>query len=189
MSHFVSTSCTGELCSGCLARGEGAGGGAVPATHKIGEEIMWDDPMKARHNLTAYVCCDCFSQMIAPCGGGALPSDVRLRCTVTKNPCGSDTWRLGHACQCTPCRQWVAAFEEGMASAALRANAVAGGGGNMLAGQFVWSGKVTLDNQAQPLNRICTTCSGSGIYVDYAGPNTGPSSTPCGACQGRGWLP
>jgi hypothetical protein len=49
LEHFVSASCGGEVCSVCT--------GGVPATHKLGEEIMWDDPVKERHNLTAYVCC------------------------------------------------------------------------------------------------------------------------------------
>jgi len=46
-SHFISESCEGELCRICHE----------PATHKLGEEIMHDDPNPNRHNLTAYVCC------------------------------------------------------------------------------------------------------------------------------------
>lgn len=34
MKHFVSASCAGELCSVCKA----------PSTHKLGEEIMHDEP-------------------------------------------------------------------------------------------------------------------------------------------------
>ena len=63
MKHFVSTSCVGEKCRIC----------GDPATHKIGEEIMWDDPHKMRHTLTAYVCCDCFMMIVgpaAPCEAG-----------------------------------------------------------------------------------------------------------------------
>lgn len=50
--HFVSTSCEGEFCRVC---GEAA-------THKLGEEIPFDDPSGAsiRHNFTAYVCCGHF---------------------------------------------------------------------------------------------------------------------------------
>jgi hypothetical protein len=59
MTHFVSASCEGESCSIC----------GKPATHKVGEEIMWDDPQKCRHNFTAYVCCEHF-QMIF---GSAVP--------------------------------------------------------------------------------------------------------------------
>lgn len=72
MTHFVSAACEGERCSIC---GE-------PATHKVGEEIMRDDPtafvhldlsatvvVPARHNYTAYVCCEHF-QMIF---GAAVP--------------------------------------------------------------------------------------------------------------------
>lgn len=50
MGHFVSASCKGEYCSICKA----------PATHKVGEEIMADDPNPVRHNLTAYICCEHF---------------------------------------------------------------------------------------------------------------------------------
>lgn len=50
MSHFVSKSCVGEFCR-C----------GLQATHKVGEEIPDDDPAQARHNLTAYVCCLCFT--------------------------------------------------------------------------------------------------------------------------------
>jgi len=50
MAHFVSASCLGEYCSICK----------IPATHKVGEEIMSDDPNPVRHNLTAYVCCEHF---------------------------------------------------------------------------------------------------------------------------------
>jgi hypothetical protein len=57
-AHFISESCEGEFCSFCMK----------PATHKIGEEIMHDDPMPMRHNLTAYVCCTHFAQAF---GAGA----------------------------------------------------------------------------------------------------------------------
>ena len=63
-NHFVSESCEWELCgytfsaSGvrCLA----------PATHKVGEEIMHDDPNPHRHNLTQYVCCEHFRAIVGP---------------------------------------------------------------------------------------------------------------------------
>lgn len=48
--HHISEACRGEVCHRCSA----------PATHKIGEEILFDDPNPIRHNLTAYICCDCF---------------------------------------------------------------------------------------------------------------------------------
>lgn len=56
--HFVSTSCGGELCGICLR----LTGHRIPATHKIGEEIMHDTPREILigHNLTQYVCCACF---------------------------------------------------------------------------------------------------------------------------------
>ena len=52
MAHFVSGSCKGEYCRMCAE--------PEPATHKVGEEILSDDPNKIRHGFSAYVCCDCF---------------------------------------------------------------------------------------------------------------------------------
>ncbi len=36
----------------------------------------------------------------------------------------------------------------------------------------------------------CTTCSCSGIYVDYAGPNAQGYgyAVPCKTCDGKGWV-
>lgn len=50
--HVVSAACRGETCTMCRE----------PATHKVGEEILFDDPAEkvTSHNLTAYVCCRCF---------------------------------------------------------------------------------------------------------------------------------
>jgi hypothetical protein len=31
-----------------------------------------------------------------------------LRCKVTGNPCGSDTWMVGHPCQCSECQKYIA---------------------------------------------------------------------------------
>lgn len=56
MKHFISSSCEGETCKIC----------EKPATHKVGEEIMWDDPHQSRHNYTAYVCCECFQMIFGP---------------------------------------------------------------------------------------------------------------------------
>ncbi len=58
-THFVSASCDGERCRVC----------GKPATHKLGEEILHDDPNPARHNLTAYVCCQHFREIV---GGECL---------------------------------------------------------------------------------------------------------------------
>lgn len=30
------------------------------------------------------------------------------RCEITNNPCGTDTWVIGHPCQCNPCQRYVA---------------------------------------------------------------------------------
>jgi len=91
--HFVSVSAGGEICSMCNK----------PATHKVGEEIMHDEPCMScgerfisdvidpdgakaakakcnsffhisgphaqRHNLTAYVCCGCFTKILGPATG------------------------------------------------------------------------------------------------------------------------
>lgn len=54
-THFVSAACRGERCSVC----------GSDATHKIGEEILFDDPnVGMGHNLTAYVCCICFGVLM-----------------------------------------------------------------------------------------------------------------------------
>ncbi len=52
---FVSKSCAGEVC--CCGQ---------PAVRKIGEEIPHDDPLPWRHNLTAYVCWECFRRLFGP---------------------------------------------------------------------------------------------------------------------------
>lgn len=57
-AHFVSGSCAGEVCRRC----------SEPATHKLGEEIPHDDPLPSRHNLTAYVCCIHFVEIVGTTG-------------------------------------------------------------------------------------------------------------------------
>jgi hypothetical protein len=59
VSHFVSESCEGERCRVCR----------VPATHKLAEEIPHDDPWPVRHELTAYVCCRHFTEVLGPATG------------------------------------------------------------------------------------------------------------------------
>ena len=54
--HFVSASCLGEYCNCC---GE-------PATHKVAEVILHDDPVQIRHEYTAYICCGCFQMIMGP---------------------------------------------------------------------------------------------------------------------------
>lgn len=56
--HFVSKSCVGEFCGMCY-RAEGR----ILATHKVGEEILHDDPNQNRHNYTQYVCCEHFKMI------------------------------------------------------------------------------------------------------------------------------
>ncbi len=87
LKHFVSASCGGEVCP-C----------GKQATHKLGEEIPWDEPcmscgqcinpdcaeiyhvfgQPARHNLTAYVCCACFTQVVGVAAGCPL-TDLERR--------------------------------------------------------------------------------------------------------------
>lgn len=63
--HFVSGSCQGVRCA-C----------GQDATHKVGEEIAHDDPSQGyRHNLTAYVCCQCFVNIVG---------DVATTCGVKR---------------------------------------------------------------------------------------------------------
>ena len=62
MEHFVSKSCAGETCGICW-RGLGL---HTPASHKVGEEIPHDEPKIYRHNLTQYVCCLHFAQILGP---------------------------------------------------------------------------------------------------------------------------
>jgi hypothetical protein len=57
---WKSATCDGELCSyeGC----------SKAAFAKVGEEIPFDDPAPARHNLTAYICEEHFTLLMGPSG-------------------------------------------------------------------------------------------------------------------------
>lgn len=74
-NRFVSASCQGERCTMCGA----------PAEAKVGEEIMWDDPNRNRHNLTAYVCAHHFAVIMGlyprrPSSDGEMPDpNTRFR--------------------------------------------------------------------------------------------------------------
>lgn len=57
MPDKISAACVGERCH-C---GE-------PAVKKVGEEIMFDDVMPDRHNLTAYVCAKHYAELMGPAG-------------------------------------------------------------------------------------------------------------------------
>jgi hypothetical protein len=35
-------------------------------------------------------------------------SDTRLRCLITGNPCGTDTWEKNSSCKCANCQTWLA---------------------------------------------------------------------------------
>jgi len=100
MSHFITRS-AGEPCALCNEK----------STHKIGEEIMSDEPCmecgeifisdaisperakaakekcksffhfagpgSQRHNLTAYVCCGCFTKILGPATGCPVKSEKK----------------------------------------------------------------------------------------------------------------
>lgn len=66
--HAVSAACRGEHCSMCRQ----------PATHKVGEEILFDDPNPIRHNLTAYVCCWHFGLMMRVVCEPAAAAEVAM---------------------------------------------------------------------------------------------------------------
>lgn len=92
MTHFISASCEGELCSVCKA----------PSTHKLGEEILHDDPsnhpdpitnaaelavlgmsgLPGRHNLTAYVCCAHFTMIVGLAAG--CPPDAAMHAGILR---------------------------------------------------------------------------------------------------------
>ena len=38
---------------------------------------------------------------------GAEQDNEQLRCHVTKNLCGTDTWQAYHPCSCGPCQKWL----------------------------------------------------------------------------------
>lgn len=69
--HFVSASCEGEWCHMC----------DEPATHKVGEEIPWDTPAndKMRHNLTTYLCCQHFADLMGPICVGWCPGVIAVQ--------------------------------------------------------------------------------------------------------------
>jgi hypothetical protein len=56
IDHFVSSNCRGEICRIC----------SRPATHRVAEEIPFDDPEPSRGRLTAYLCCSHFALVIGP---------------------------------------------------------------------------------------------------------------------------
>lgn len=59
MEHFVSRTCQGEPCGPCHRQLV-----HTLATHKVGEEIPPDYPGIATHNLTQYVCCQHFREIM-----------------------------------------------------------------------------------------------------------------------------
>ena len=83
--HIVSVTCEGERC------GHEVVGGycGEPATHKVGEELPFEmkrskgalslnEFIKIRHNLTMYVCCEHFGQI--------LGTVARQMCGTSEHP-------------------------------------------------------------------------------------------------------
>lgn len=42
-----------------------------------------------------------------PLRPGDTQRPIVLRCAVTGNPCGTDTWSKGVECQCAHCQAWL----------------------------------------------------------------------------------
>lgn len=73
VNHFVSPCCRCQNCFMCYREGV-----SMPATHKVGEEFLdgmssdlngeITDPyaLSMRHNLTQYLCCYHFGQVMGP---------------------------------------------------------------------------------------------------------------------------
>lgn len=36
-----------------------------------------------------------------------VPPAQPLRCYITSNPCGTDTWMVGEECKCVACQTWL----------------------------------------------------------------------------------
>jgi len=34
-----------------------------------------------------------------------------LRCEITSNPCGTDTWEINHPCECKNCQEYLRGLE------------------------------------------------------------------------------
>ncbi len=83
--HFTAGSCRGEKCAMCYYEKM-----VVAATHKVGEEIPHDDPNPARHNLTAYVCCDHFVMIVGPAAPCVAPVPPLPNLTPKCPACGGD---------------------------------------------------------------------------------------------------
>ena len=116
MSAFVSAPCAGEYCR-CGA----------PATHKLGEEIPPDDPLPNRHNLTAYVCCLHFVEVVGMTAASCiliLPKCENHGChclaahaehwhQAARYWCEAHTPWSGHYENCpVPCREILSAKEK-----------------------------------------------------------------------------
>ena len=65
--HYEPCCDCGEIMPSRACIGEKCRCGA-PASKKVGEEILFDDPNPARHNLTAYLCAKHYAELMGPLG-------------------------------------------------------------------------------------------------------------------------
>jgi imidazolonepropionase-like amidohydrolase len=87
MMIHTDAACRGEVCW-C----------GRPAAKKVGEEIMFDDPNPARHNLTAYICAAHYALLMGPLGAEQVDVTRPLTGGVTEEAieagvsfvCGAD---------------------------------------------------------------------------------------------------
>lgn len=69
LSHYVPESSQGETCHKCRKE---------PAKHKVAElmpEIYDVDSIYNRHPLTAYLCCNCFGDLMGGLAGASCKAD------------------------------------------------------------------------------------------------------------------
>lgn len=74
--EWISGTCQGEKCA---VRNIDDKPCNAPAYVKVGEEIPFDDPFPARHNLTAYICRHHFETLMGKHG-----VHCRMRCIENK---------------------------------------------------------------------------------------------------------
>lgn len=79
-----SAACIGEICF-C----------GRPAAKKIGEEILFDDPLPNRHNLTRYVCADHYAQIMGPLGARQVGLPEAMS-TASQPPVGTVPYSDDH---------------------------------------------------------------------------------------------
>lgn len=79
------------------------------------------------------------------------PEDL-LRCLITKNVCGTDTWTVGHPCQCENCQRWLRLQAPPGASAMERAEEIIST--FILEGRFITQGMPSDENRQGMIAKI-----------------------------------